>query len=67
MQFCRVAFGAPGGGAVSLGLPGARRVASAFFQTSKIDLDWPEFPSNDPITLDNISAELLFNLVIFGP
>ncbi len=66
VQFYRVAFGASGGGGVSLALPEARRVASAFFQTGKIDLDWPELPSPNPVTLDNNSTKLLFNLMLFG-
>ena len=66
LEFCRLAYGAPGGLAAPLPLAEAQRAAEHYFETHKADLDWPPVDAEELPELSPLVMRLLLNLVLLG-
>jgi len=61
IQFYRLAFGAPGGGA-DIEIKEARRVAVGLLAAGKVALDWPATEAAGQL-LPSVAAKLVLNLI----
>ena len=66
LEFCRLAYGAPGGLGAALPVDEARRVADHYFVTHKAELIWPEGAPEGTPELPPLALRLLLNLVLLG-
>ncbi len=66
LEFCRLAYGAPGGVAAVIPLSEAQRTAARYFETHKAELDWPPAATEGLPELPPAVVRLLLNLVLLG-